>query len=178
VALVVVWGQRHSSPPKRGISIGYQRLGCEAESMGLQGCTAASEDHSRFLRHLRDSSMGCDCARYCGCSGRLADDLGHRQRTQGTLMTSTAQELQLLAGSQTVQEFNQLIDGIMKIEIIMSDPANRTKGREPGCAGAKMPLREGFANVRSTPVDNNYSLAYRVLQFLLLNRLRRERAQR
>jgi hypothetical protein len=42
-------------------------------------------------------------------------------------MSSSAQELQLLAGSQTVQEFNQLIDGIMKIEIIMSDPANRNR---------------------------------------------------
>jgi hypothetical protein len=71
--------------------------------------------------------MGCYCARYCGCSGRLADDLGHSQRTQGALMSSTARELQLLAGSQTIQEFNQLIDGIMKIEIIMSDPADRNR---------------------------------------------------
>ena len=114
-------------PTKERISIGYQRLGCEAESMGLQGCIAAPEDHSRFLRHLRDSSMGCNRPSDRGCSSRLADDLGHRQRTQGPLVTSTAQELQLLAGSQTVQEFNQLIDGIMKIEIIMSDPADRNR---------------------------------------------------
>jgi hypothetical protein len=42
-------------------------------------------------------------------------------------MASTAQDLQLLANSQTVQEFNQLIDGIMQIEIKMSDPANRNR---------------------------------------------------
>ena len=71
--------------------------------------------------------MGCNRPIDRGGSYRLDDDLCHRQRTQGTLMTSTAQELQLLAGSQTVQEFNQLIDGIMKIEIIMSDPADRNR---------------------------------------------------
>jgi hypothetical protein len=43
-------------------------------------------------------------------------------------MSSSVQALQLLAGLQTVQEFNQLIDGIMHIEIKMSDAAdiNRT----------------------------------------------------
>ena len=71
--------------------------------------------------------MGCNRPSDRGCNGRLADGLGHRERTQGALMTSTAQELQLLFGSQTVQEFNQLIDGIMQIEIKMSDPADRNR---------------------------------------------------
>ena len=56
--------------------------------------------------------MGCNRPSDRGCSGRLDDDLSHRQRTQGTLMSSTAQGLQLFVASQTVQEFNQLVDEV------------------------------------------------------------------
>ena len=80
--------------------------------MGLQGCTAASEDHSRFLRHLRGSSMGCNRPSDRGCSGRLDDDLGHRQRFEGQMM-APIQDLQLLVTSQTVHEFNQVIDALL-----------------------------------------------------------------
>ena len=53
---------------------------------------------------------GGDCARYRGCSGQLADDLCHRQRSEGQMMPLRLSELEQLAEPCSIQSFIEILD--------------------------------------------------------------------